>query len=285
MKDSHPTSHDAANGQRRPPKRSKSRSRPAAGAALLIAAAVSCSLLTGAAPTGFVTGVPSSAGAPVETVISGMTVMTGWDQVSTTTMISGAALDQAAAVLIGEVAAQINTRTATTLSITVPARSTGTFPVTVVITGGARVSNPEVAFTVRGFEAEVLRLTNEARGKTRKCGSTTYKKTNALKANSKLDKAALGHSTEMAVKNYFSHTGKDHSNAGTRIRRAGLKPKHWGENIAAGYRTPTSVVAAWIASTSHCKNLMSSRYHYLGVGYFARSSSTYGTYWTQDFAS
>lgn len=60
-----------------------------------------------------------------------------------------------------------------------------------------------------------------------------------LIADDRLHQSALAHSTDMGINNYFSHTGKDGSNAGQRELANGYNWNQpggaWGENIAAGY--------------------------------------------------
>ncbi len=79
----------------------------------------------------------------------------------------------------------------------------------------------------------------------------------------------------------FSH-GSDFS---ARISAVGF---HWsmvGENIAAGYDTPASVVRAWMASPDHCRNILSPSFLDVGTGVSRRSVAGAigpGT-WTQDF--
>jgi uncharacterized protein YkwD len=58
-----------------------------------------------------------------------------------------------------------------------------------------------------------------------------------------------------------------------------------GENIATGYGTPRQVVAGWMASGGHCRNILSGQYTDVGTGVSAAPVSSYyasGT-WTQDF--
>jgi uncharacterized protein YkwD len=54
-----------------------------------------------------------------------------------------------------------------------------------------------------------------------------------------------------------------------------------GENIAAGYDTPASVVAGWMTSDGHCSNIMNSSATLTGVGYYR--GGEWGYYWTQNF--
>ncbi|MFT4049839.1 MAG: CAP domain-containing protein [Solirubrobacterales bacterium] len=104
----------------------------------------------------------------------------------------------------------------------------------------------------------------------------------ALKQESRLGLAAFAHSADMALKNYFDHTGLDGTKFSARITQAGYPWIAAGENIAAGQKTPRTVMKAWMASTGHCHNILSPDYTDIGVG-VATGPSTYGIYWTQDF--
>ena len=104
----------------------------------------------------------------------------------------------------------------------------------------------------------------------------------ALRENSRLNRSAQGWTNVMVTHRDFTH-GADFA---SRITAVGF---HWssvGENIATGFQTPTRVVAAWMASTGHCQNILNPSYRYVGTG--VRSSaiggfSTQGGTWTQDF--
>jgi uncharacterized protein YkwD len=124
-------------------------------------------------------------------------------------------------------------------------------------------------------ENEVVRLTNAERAK----GGCQ-----ALKHDARLHKAAFGHSSDMAAKNYFDHTSQDGRSFLDRIRAAGFTGgSGWAENIAMGQRTPASVVSAWMNSPGHRTNIMNCDYNLIGVG--AVKDSKGQIYWTQDFAA
>jgi uncharacterized protein YkwD len=53
------------------------------------------------------------------------------------------------------------------------------------------------------------------------------------------------------------------------------------ENIAFGYETAEEVVAAWLHSPGHRRNIDSSGWRYMGVG--AAESERGGTFWAQNF--
>ena len=63
----------------------------------------------------------------------------------------------------------------------------------------------------------------------------------------------------------------------------GAKP--WGENIEAGSPTAEEVVAAWMSSPDHCRNIMDGQFAVIGIGLFVDPHSTYEYWWTQDFAA
>jgi uncharacterized protein YkwD len=85
----------------------------------------------------------------------------------------------------------------------------------------------------------------------------------------------------MVTHHEFTH-GSDFAQ---RITAAGFRWSQAGENIAAGYRTPSSVVRGWMASTDHCQNILDPTYRAVGTGVSAGAAlpSDPGT-WTQDFA-
>jgi uncharacterized protein YkwD len=101
----------------------------------------------------------------------------------------------------------------------------------------------------------------------------------------RLAEAARLHSEDMAGNNFFSHTGSDGSSLGQRLTRAGYPWRSAGENIAAGYRTVESTVAAWMGSDGHRANILSTRYDHIGLGFAYDQAATYGRYYTSDFGS
>lgn len=99
----------------------------------------------------------------------------------------------------------------------------------------------------------------------------------ALKLSARLSKAAQGHADDMAAQGYFSHSSADGRSWDDRVRAAGY-PKPGGENIAAGYTDGFDVVAGWLDSPGHKRNIMDCAFTRVGYGYNAT-----GGYWVQDF--
>ena len=133
------------------------------------------------------------------------------------------------------------------------------------------------------FESQVLTLVNQKRAAGATCGGIVYGPAPALTANDNLRCAARKHSKDMGDNNFFSHTGSNGSAFSTRITQAGYTWTAAAENIGAGYTTPTAAVNGWMASSGHCKNIMSKTYVHLGIGYYYAPNATYKHYWTQDF--
>ncbi len=124
-------------------------------------------------------------------------------------------------------------------------------------------------------DADLLNLINSYRTSGCTCGNTFYPAVAPLSWNNLLANSAYGHSKDMDQNNYFSHTGRNGSNPGDRIKAAGYNWMTYGENIAFGYNSEQAVIQGWIESPGHCKNIMNPNFTEMGIG---RS----GTYWTQD---
>ena len=85
----------------------------------------------------------------------------------------------------------------------------------------------------------------------------------------------------MRSKDFFSHISPDGRTPWQRMRNEGYYYPS-AENIAAGQSTADRVVRAWMASSGHRANILNCANKAVGVG-VSRGTSTYGTYWTQDF--
>lgn len=171
-------------------------------------------------------------------------------------------------------------------SSTSSATSTNTTPTTPgSVPFDTIVVAPEASCNIAGFGQSMLNAVNQARATGRSCGTDFYPAAGALAWNTLLAVAAAGHSTDMANNNYFSHTGLDGRNPKDRINATGYLESYWGENIYAGSGDVSAAVNAWLNSPGHCANIMNSHFQDFGAACAHNSSSTYGNYWTQDFAA
>ena len=137
-------------------------------------------------------------------------------------------------------------------------------------------SAPSIVYNVN--TSAMLDLINTARQTGCTCGSTVMPPVPALTVNEKLSKAAYLHSKDMADNNYFQHNNLQGLTPGQRITAAGYIWNTFGENIANGYGSEQSVMAAWLKSEGHCKNIMGKNFKEVGFG---REKN----YWTQNFGT
>ena len=132
---------------------------------------------------------------------------------------------------------------------------------------------------------DILKRVNEVRAKPRSCGKETFEAAASLSWKAELGKTALAHSKDMAEKDYFSHQGRDGSQVSDRASRAGYRWQRIGENIAAGQGSAAQVMAGWLASPGHCKNIMNPDFTEMGAAYATNPESTATSYWTQVFGT
>ena len=84
------------------------------------------------------------------------------------------------------------------------------------------------------------------------------------------------------ISDYFSHTRPDGRAWNTAWGDAGMTYTAAGENIAFGYATPQSVVAAWMNSEGHRRNILDSDFDDMATSYYRTKKSVY---WAQEFMS
>jgi len=131
----------------------------------------------------------------------------------------------------------------------------------------------------------MVRLINNARAKARKCGFKRCPVSPPVRWDSKLAKAALNHSIDMANNDMLSHVGSNGSVLNERVEEVGYAWCAIGENVSGGRETCEDVVSAWLTSPRHCRNIMNSSFTEIGAACFRNQSSKYGTYWTLVLAS
>jgi uncharacterized protein YkwD len=139
------------------------------------------------------------------------------------------------------------------------------------------------AVDLNKLRSEMLVAVNKARAVARKCGTVSYAAAPPLVAYAALNSSAQKHATDMATKNFFSHTGSDGSSPFDRMTAAGYRFTNAGENIAAGNATVGATMTQWLNSPGHCANIMNKNYKELGVGYGENAGARYRYYWVQNF--
>ena len=119
-------------------------------------------------------------------------------------------------------------------------------------------------------EWEVLKIVNENR---------LANKAQPISTFSKVQSACDVRAKEIST--YFSHTRPNGQSCFTVLSAKGINYWSAGENIAAGQRSPSSVMTAWMNSSGHRANILYSSYNHCGVGY--TTGGYYGTNWVQLF--
>jgi uncharacterized protein YkwD len=104
----------------------------------------------------------------------------------------------------------------------------------------------------------------------------------SLHASAKLDRSAQSWNQWMVATGNFTHG----SNFAGRISAVGYDWQTAGENIATGFATPRQVVAAWMASPDHCRNILDPSFRDIGTGVTAAAVGGWASQpstWTNDF--
>jgi uncharacterized protein YkwD len=133
----------------------------------------------------------------------------------------------------------------------------------------------QIAQLNRSYSTRLLALINSER---QKVGVAP------LSINSNLTQAALSQARDMAMNDFFSHTGSDGSELGNRVTAKGYSWSTVAENIAAGQTTPFQVFQSWLNSPPHKQNMLNPQYTEVGFGSAYKVQSTYKAYWVADFA-
>ena len=137
------------------------------------------------------------------------------------------------------------------------------------------------ALTPTSTEKQVISLINKERTK-RGLAKVSFK--------SSLTAAARSHSTEMAKRRKLTHYSANGWSVARRLRKKGYRSSgcsYWcvAENIARAKKgtlaaTPRVIVANWMRSSAHRKNILKSAFRDVGVG--IRTSSDGKWYYTLD---
>lgn len=130
-------------------------------------------------------------------------------------------------------------------------------------------ANQGQSTSISAVEQAVLNLTNAER---QKAGLQP------LQIDNNLMNSARQKSTDMATKNYFSHTSPTYGSPFDQMKANGVSYRAAAENIAMGQRSAEEVVKAWMDSPGHRQNILTASFTHIGIGYDAN-----GNYWTQQF--
>ena len=102
----------------------------------------------------------------------------------------------------------------------------------------------------------------------------------SLTLDSSLVEAASIRAKELS--DSFSHTRPNGSSCFTVLSELGISYGTAGENIAAGYSSPQSVMEGWRSSSGHYQNIISSKFKKIGIGVNIINNQYY---WVQIFSN
>ncbi len=164
------------------------------------------------------------------------------------------------------------TSTATQTATAQPTRTTAPTQ-KVVSTSAPAASTSGCSGGDTSVEANVLSMINSQRSS---AGLSS------LSNSSSLAETARNYSRSMAQNGFF-----EHGDIWGRVNASGAYSAV-GEILYAGsgsLNSPSNAVSAWLNSSNHREMMLSSRYTMAGVGYWCDPNSTYGGYYTVDFAT
>jgi uncharacterized protein YkwD len=95
-----------------------------------------------------------------------------------------------------------------------------------------------------------------------------------LSPSSELQTAAQNHACDSARRDKMGHRGSDGSTFDGRARKAGYRFSTINENVAYGYPTARQIVAGWMASPPHRRNILAARTRDIGMGLAQAASGT-----------
>lgn len=88
-----------------------------------------------------------------------------------------------------------------------------------------------------------------------------------VRVSTPLERAAQDYAQNLSRNNYFSHTGRDGSDAMDRARAANCACYAVGENLAKGQRSTDEVFDAWMGSPDHRQNMLGRDFESYGLGH------------------
>ncbi len=100
---------------------------------------------------------------------------------------------------------------------------------------------------------------------------------------SRLATSAQEQAADLAGQDRLSHVDSRNRGLGARLRGVGYAAAGAGENLAAGQSDIDDALQAWLASPSHCANLMQPEYRDVGLACVQRRGSRYERFWVAHF--
>ena len=137
--------------------------------------------------------------------------------------------------------------------------------------GGTTGGQNTTTASLSADEKEVFDLINKQR---------TNNGLSALKVDAEVQRVARIKAQDMVDNNYFAHESPTYGTPFQMLKSFKISYKTAGENIAAN-SSNSGAVTAWMNSSGHKANILSSNYNYTGIGVV--SSPKYGKIYVQMF--
>lgn len=136
------------------------------------------------------------------------------------------------------------------------------------------------------FAQQALTAVNQARSQARNCGDRAFPAAGPLTWDARAAHAALLESEWMRDSDSFGHAWPGGELVWDRLAMSGYPWSKADENIAAGYRSLTDAMQAWIDSAPHCVALMRTDITEVAIAVVpGKEGGSYLSYWTMVLAT
>ncbi len=133
-------------------------------------------------------------------------------------------------------------------------------------------------------EVESQAALNRLRAEAHRCGDRLWPAASTLRVSAVLTGAAARHAQELAGSDRVAHEEPAGLALRARLREAGYVHVRAGENLAGGQATLDEVLAQWLASPAHCRNLMGAGFEEFGLA-CAEGPGQLRHYWVLQLAA
>lgn len=139
------------------------------------------------------------------------------------------------------------------------------------------------------FAARTLPLADAARVRAEMLGRVNFERrragAGALRPHPLLDRTAQQYAARMVEKGFYGHTAPEGDTVYERLRETGYRAETVSENLARGQFTVTEVMAGWMRSDTHRRNILSPLVREVGFGLAkGKSAEGFQVIWVQVFA-
>lgn len=151
----------------------------------------------------------------------------------------------------------------------------------------AQINQPTVSIRCQDiqnptYQQAILNAINEIRQHPQQCGGQHFPAVAPLKWSHALFQSAFAHAQDMAQHSMLGHTSSTGHDFRSRLKTQ-FKGHGGGENVARGQNSLNEVMATWLASPVHCRNLMHPKFTDYAIACTVDQSAKQKTYWTQQF--